>query len=587
MFSISSTQARNAPVPLSAVSHFAVSPPQSSSKSSSFTHPPSILSSDSNSSAHRQPSEFNFVPSVAPAGLIGPSAKIFVPRPRVFRILSAVRSASSPETSTGPTPSPSASTPVHQLTPPPSEPSWFVPSPVPGWSPGTAPSLALIHLLAARPGCNIAIKNAKRILLTPTRVPTLSLGIQLDLLAFAYNSFPSFISGPSVPESSSAPSVLEADSAHSHLAVSCYGSEQAEVPPVSDNQHASEVAQEVPLQPSPTPFDQPHSSALPSSNTVPSFFDPDVLFPFSPPSLTGSPIDCSLVRELSWEDWARQRVRQMVSKEPPLNHRPSSLPPQIQLEAIRWLLEFDPMLERYPAVGPHTRYRAISLFSSLWTARVLPRRILIEEAKAVAKRTAVAALMLANKADVDVFRPLFVVSLKVWASRVSGWVDLDPTSLANFERMILQELDYRTTEPTPFDFVSELTIACTELEMIVSCGCGEEWELVEEAFGIILERAVQSHEFIHFKTSVLTTAALFLALEGCFFDHPGEVGGVISWERDINGKWTEHEDGIGSVRVLLRGVKVVVEDELKGSVRGLMSLDEDQVERCKDWCAAL
>lgn len=72
------------------------------------------------------------------------------------------------------------------------------------------------------------------------------------------------------------------------------------------------------------------------------FFDPDVIFPNPLPILHGF-VDCSLVSEVVWEDWAHRRVGKMVEKE--TQTMPLSGPVYCgighacRLEVVTWLLD--------------------------------------------------------------------------------------------------------------------------------------------------------------------------------------------------------------------------------------------------------
>lgn len=59
-----------------------------------------------------------------------------------------------------------------------------------------------------------------------------------------------------------------------------------------------------------------------------------------------------------------------------------------------------------------------------------------------------------------------------------------------YERTVLKELSYSITSSTPFDMISELAIASPQLELLTN-HCSADWELIEESFGMILERTVQ------------------------------------------------------------------------------------------------
>ncbi|KAH9824206.1 hypothetical protein DFH28DRAFT_879293 [Melampsora americana] len=331
------------------------------------------------------------------------------------------------------------------------------------------------------------------------------------------------------------------------------------------------------------------------------FFDSDVAFPQSLPTLEGH-VECGLVREVVWEEWAHRRVTKMVEKETQLTPRKSrqcGIPFQFRDEVVRWLLEFELCIKHYPPISPPTRHRAITMFSTFWSKRGLPKNLSSGDARLVACRSGVACMVLACKADIDVFQPLFVLSLNIWVSRVmdSGWISLDVNCLAAYERTILRELAYETTKATPFDLISELSIASPELENLMS-HCGEDWELIEETFGIILEQSVQNQGYLQFRTSVMAAAALFLSMEGSLFDHPLDQMPIQGrqWVRDSGGTWhkTINPSSPDSVRVKIisdvssnNHLIEVVEEDIKASIILIMGLTENEVERCKDWCAAL
>lgn len=335
----------------------------------------------------------------------------------------------------------------------------------------------------------------------------------------------------------------------------------------------------------------------PSSNT---FFDPDVTFPLPVPSL--NPLkDSSLVQEVVWEDRAHHRILMMMEKE----SRDSLETPdfcrihwEARHEVINWLLKFDLRLDDYPCIAPATRHRAITLFSNFWSQDSLSGSMLLDDVRLVARRTGVTCLELACKVDVDELQPLFDVPLSTWAKQVtaSGWTSANVKCLESYERTLLRQLSYNVTAPTPFDFMSELTIASFELVRLMN-HCPEEWELIEEAFKIVLERTVQSPEYIKYPTSVLTAAALFLSLEGCLFDHPLEKSDVKGrqWSRDSDGTWTESIKlnvpktvRVHVVSEVLSDMSIeVVQEDIKASVCAIMRLDQREVEECQNWCASL
>ncbi|KAH9812616.1 hypothetical protein DFH28DRAFT_1177070, partial [Melampsora americana] len=337
----------------------------------------------------------------------------------------------------------------------------------------------------------------------------------------------------------------------------------------------------------------------PSSHT---FFDPDVSF--SPPQASlNCPKDSGLANEAVWEDRSDLRISRMVEKESRdsiqnLSSKSCRLSPEVRHEVVDWFLNFDLRLARYPRIAPSTRHRAITLFTTFWTQDPFSGSMLLEDIRMIARRTAVVCLILACKVDIDCLRPLFAVRLELWVKRVlaSGWVPVDAQCLASHERTILRQLSYNVTTPTPFDFLSELTIASFELMRLVN-HFPEDWELIEGAFKIILERTVQSPEYIKYPTSVIAAAALFLSLEGCLFDHPLEHNVVKGrhWSRDSDGTWTEsiHPDVPKTVRVhmfsevLCEMLVEVVQEDIKLSVCDLLDLDEGEVEECQTWCASL
>ncbi|EGG01924.1 uncharacterized protein MELLADRAFT_91778 [Melampsora larici-populina 98AG31] len=337
----------------------------------------------------------------------------------------------------------------------------------------------------------------------------------------------------------------------------------------------------------------------PSSDT---FLGSDVSFSPVQPTLNcleGS----SLVNEVVWEDRSHHRISRMIEKElrasiqnPPFES--CRIASEVRQEVVNWLLQFDLHLRRYPDIPSSTRHRAITLFSAFWSQDSIPGNMLLEDIQTVARRTGVACLILACKVDIDGLQPLFNVRLEVWVNRVvtSGWVSADPQSLASDERAILRGLSYNVTAPSPFDFVSELQIASFELMRLVN-HWPEDWEMIHEGFKIILERTVQTTEYIQYPTSVLTAAALFLSLEGCLFDHPFEQSVVEGrqWSRDPDGTWTEsvHPNAPKTVRVhmlsevLCEMLVEVVQEDIMASVCDLLDLDEEEVEECQNWCRSL
>lgn len=314
-----------------------------------------------------------------------------------------------------------------------------------------------------------------------------------------------------------------------------------------------------------------------------------------------SPEEIIPVKEVAWEDRAHDRIERMIEREARNSLKDPAhceLDLELKYDVVQWILKFDLCVNGFPTIPFPTRYRAIALFSRFWAIcpSLAEDGVPRDEVLEAAWHIGVACLILACKADIDSHQPLFCLTLNSWVRRVnaSSRILIDVTSLETVERDVLFLLSYDITAPTPTDFLTELSMASPQLAKLVKA-CPEDWELIGSAFNIILERAVQDHNYTHFPSTVITAAALFMSLEGCLFDHPLEQNLVQGrqWSRDPDGTWTEslRPNLPKTVRVcvvseFMGNVMVeIVQEEIKASVCQILGLNE--VEQCQSWCESL